>query len=93
MGRQRTRIPDFDRLVTRSGHDRLSVWREGNRIDIFAVGVGLLRLEIQRSCQASQKASDLAKVGRFGVGFAPESQTLIVRSSDPDTILLPSGEK
>jgi hypothetical protein len=30
--------------------------------------------------------------GQFGARGAPESQTLIVLSSDPDTILVPSGE-
>jgi hypothetical protein len=34
----------------------------------------------------------LAKEGRFEGSGAPESQTLIVPSSDPDTILVPSGE-
>ena len=56
------------------------------------MGVGFLRLEIQRSCQARQEASDLAKERRFEAKNAPESQTLIVLSSEPDTILLPSGE-
>jgi hypothetical protein len=35
----------------------------------------------------------LAKEGRFEGSSAPASQTLIVRSRDPDTILVPSGEK
>ncbi len=34
----------------------------------------------------------LAKEGRFWARGAPKSQTLIVPSSDPDTILVPSGE-
>jgi hypothetical protein len=34
----------------------------------------------------------LVKEGRFEGTGAPESQTLIVLSSDPDTILVPSGE-
>ncbi len=34
----------------------------------------------------------LAKEGRFWARGAPESQTLIVPSADPDTILVPSGE-
>ena len=54
--------------------------------------VGFLSLKIQRSCQTSQESSALAKEGRFGASSAPESQTLIVLSSEPDTILLPSGE-
>ena len=36
--------------------------------------------------------SVLAKEGRFGGSCTPESQTLIVWSYDPDTILVPSGE-
>jgi hypothetical protein len=34
----------------------------------------------------------LVKEGRFEGSSAPESQTLIVLSPDPDTILVPSGE-
>jgi hypothetical protein len=34
----------------------------------------------------------LAKEARFEGSGAPESQTLIVLSNDPDTILVPSGE-
>ena len=56
------------------------------------MGVGLLSLEIQCSCQTSQQASVVAKERRFEAKNAPESQTLIVLSSEPDTILLPSGE-
>ncbi len=37
-------------------------------------------------------ASVLAKVGRFEGSGAPESQTLIVLSYDPETIFVPSGE-
>jgi len=37
-------------------------------------------------------ASVLAKEGRFEGSGAPKSQTLIVLSHDPDTILVPSGE-
>jgi len=37
-------------------------------------------------------ASVLAKEGRFEGSDAPKSQTLIVLSYDPDTILVPSGE-
>ena len=43
-------------------------------------------------CQTSQQASVLAKEGRFEGSCAPKSQTLIVLSADPDTILVPSGE-
>ena len=54
------------------------------------MGVGFLGLEIQRSCQASQQASILAKEGRFEAQNAPESQTLIVPEASPETILPPS---
>ena len=37
-------------------------------------------------------ASVLAKEGRFEGSGAPESQTLIVPSADPDTILVPFGD-
>ena len=55
--------------------------------------VGLLSLEIQCSCQTSEQESVFAKERRFEAGNTPESQTLIVLSSDPDTIFVPSGEK
>jgi hypothetical protein len=54
--------------------------------------VGLLAQQLQFVCQTSQQASVLAKEARFEGSGAPESQTLIVRSYDPDTILVPSGE-
>jgi hypothetical protein len=57
------------------------------------VGVRLLAKQPQRACRTSQQASVLAKEGRFEISGAQESQTLIVLSSDPDTILVPSGEK
>jgi hypothetical protein len=56
------------------------------------VGVRLLAQHLQFVCQTSQQASLLAKEGRFEGSSAPESQTLIVLSPDPDTILVPSGE-
>ena len=34
----------------------------------------------------------MAKEGGFWAASAPESQTLIVWSSDPDTIVFPSGQ-
>ena len=34
----------------------------------------------------------MAKEGQFEGSGAPKSQTLIILSSDPDTILAPSGE-
>ncbi len=54
--------------------------------------VRLLAQQLQPVCQTSQQASVLAKEGRFEGSGAPESQTLIVLSHDPDTILVPSGE-
>jgi hypothetical protein len=56
------------------------------------VGVCLLAQHLQFVCQTSQQVSVLAKEGQFEGSGAPESQTLIVLSSDPDTILVPSGE-
>ena len=89
---RRTKIPDFDRLVVRSGHDLGPIWGKRNRHDPVAVGVGFLAQQLHRACQISQQVSVLAKEGRFGGKSAPESQTLIVLSLDPDTILVPSGE-
>ena len=54
--------------------------------------VRLLAQQLQLGCQTSQQASGLAKEGRFEGSGAPESQTLIVRSHDPETIFVPSGE-
>ena len=56
------------------------------------MGVRLLAQQLHRACQKSQQASVLAKEVRFEGSGAPESQTLIVWSLDPDTILVPSGE-
>ena len=56
------------------------------------MGVRLLAQQLQFACQTSQQASVLAKEGRFEGSCAPESQTLIVWSNDPDTIFVPSGE-
>jgi len=89
---RRTRIPDFDRLVERSGHDLGPVGGKRHRHDLAAVGVRLLAQLLQLVCQTSQQSSVWAKEGRFEGSGAPESQTLIVLSSDPDTILVPSGE-
>ena len=58
-------IPDFDRLVARSGHNLGPVWRKRHRHDPVAVGVRLLAQQFQLVCQASQQASVLAKEGRF----------------------------
>ena len=54
--------------------------------------VRLLAQQLQFVCQASQQASVWAKEGQFEGSGTPESQTLIVLSNDPDTILVPSGE-
>jgi hypothetical protein len=56
------------------------------------VRVRLLAQQLQRICRTSQQASVLAMEGDFKGSGAPESQTLIVVSFDPDTILVPSGE-
>ena len=92
QGPKRTRIPDFDRLVVRCGHDLGPVWGKCHPADPIAVGAGLLSLELECGCEGRQKQSAFAKEGRFWARNAPASQTLIVLSSDPDTILVPSGE-
>jgi hypothetical protein len=92
LAARRTRIPDFDRLVSRSRHDLGPVRGKRHRRDDVAVGVGLLTQQLQPTCQTSQQASVLAQEGRFWARGAPQSQTLIVLSYDPDTILVPSGE-
>ena len=56
------------------------------------MGLRLFAPQLQRACQISQQASDLVKEGRFEGSGAPKSQIFIVWSSDPDTILVPSGE-
>ena len=56
------------------------------------MGVGLLTLQLECGCEARQEWSVEAREERLGADFAPESQTLIVLSTDPETILLPSGE-
>jgi hypothetical protein len=88
----RTKIPDFDRLVARSGYNLGPVRGKRNRLDLVAVRVQLLAQQLQFACQTSQQSSVLAKEGRFEGSVAPASQTLIVLSADPDTILVPSGE-
>ena len=60
--------------------------------DRVAVGVGLFALQLECGCKGGEERSVLAKERRFGASSAPESQTLIVLSTDPETILLPSGE-
>ena len=56
------------------------------------MGVGLFALQLECGCKGGEERSVLAKERRFGASSAPESQTLIVLSFDPDTILVPSGE-
>ena len=56
------------------------------------MGVGLLTLQLECGCEARQEWSVEAREERFGARNAPESQTLIVLSYDPDTIVFPSGE-
>jgi hypothetical protein len=92
LGPKRTCVPDFDRPAI-AGRDNLgSIRGKRHRVDDAVVGAALLALQLQRGCEGRQKWSDLAMEGRFGAQNAPASQTLIVSSSDPDTILLPSGE-
>ena len=87
-------IPDFDRLVTRSGHNLGPVRGKHDRRDAVAVGVGLLAQQLQFACQTDKPAGvSFGQGGAIrGLRGAPKSQTLIVLSSDPDTILVPSGE-
>ena len=61
MRLRRTRIPDFDRLVTRAGHDLSPIVVEAHRADETTVGLGLLSQEIQGTYVGRQEASDLAK--------------------------------
>eukprot|EP00962_Isochrysis_galbana_P020830 scaffold6111_cov107-Isochrysis_galbana.AAC.10 len=60
---ERIRVPDFDRLVPRSGHDLGPVWRKGDRGDTMAVSVDLLALELECACMGRQEGSDLAEEG------------------------------
>ena len=50
-GPKHTRIPDFDRLVVRSGHDLGPVWGKCHRADVVTVRVLLLALELQLQVQ------------------------------------------
>ena len=77
-GPKPTRIPDFDRLVRRSGHDLGPVWGKRHRADVVAVGARLLGLQLQSGCEGRQEWSVLAKGRRLEAQNAPESQTLIV---------------
>ena len=57
------------------------------------MGVRLFFLQLQCGCKGRQEWSVLGQERRFRVQNAPESQTLIVLSYDPETIDDPSGEK
>ena len=56
-------IPDFDRLVVRSGHDLRPIRGKRHRRDDVAVRVRLLAQLLQLACQTSQQASVLATEG------------------------------
>ena len=92
LSSRRTRIPDFDRPVITCGHDLGAIGRKRHQVDRAAVRVSLLAQQLQFACKRSSRRqfwprrSDLRALG------APKSQTLIVLSSDPETILVPSGE-
>ena len=92
MSSQRTRIPDFDRLVDRSRHNLGPVRGKRDRPDPVAVGIRLLAQQLQLACQTSEQALVLAKETRFEGNGAPKSQTLIVPPLHADTIFVPSGE-
>ena len=74
-----TCVPDFDRLVVRAGDDGFAVGREGNGADVVAVGVLLLRFELESACEEERRAvrsEATAADDRFN--DPPASQTLIV---------------
>ena len=84
-----TCIPDFDRPVVRARDDLRSIVVEGHRADVVAVRARLLRLELQGSC--SKRGAAQLWVRRAIVrARVPASQTLIVWSSEPETIFVPS---
>ena len=92
MGSTLTRIPDFEGAVVRTRNDRLSVWRKGHGVDVTAVRVRLLALELQRGC-AARRGRSVHAGKRFRAQRSPASQTLMVWSREPETIVFPSGEK
>ena len=69
-------IPDFDRLVSRTGHDLGPIWGKRNRHDPVAVGVGLLAQQLQFACQTSQQESVLAEEGRLEGSAAHQNPRL-----------------
>ena len=50
-------IPNFEGAAATGGHNRLSVWREGHRVDDAAVGVGFLALELQCGCEGQGESA------------------------------------
>ena len=58
--------PDFEGLVVTAGNDRLSIWRIGHGSDRVAVGVALLRHELQCGCEGQGES---ASKGTSGFGL------------------------
>ena len=69
-------IPDFDRLVARSGHNLGPIRGKRDRVDAVAVGVGLLAQQLQFACQTSQQESVLAEEGRLEGSAAHQNPRL-----------------
>ena len=89
-----TSVPDFDRLVAGTRDDLRAVLVEADGPDGAAVGILLFLLKLECACKRGREgvrgeASDRWE-GKFPL---PASHTLIVLSSEPETILEPSGEK
>ena len=72
-----TCIPNFEGLVVGTGNDRLSVGGEGHREDRIAVGIFLLRHELQSGCKGAGRVS-FERDERFRTQRSPEFQTLSV---------------
>ena len=83
-------IPDFDRAIREPRDDLRPIWRELNAHDRRARGNGA-RL-VHGRCQDSWGAS-VGRGRREWSCYVPASHTLIVLSRDPETMVLPSGEK
>ena len=67
---------------------------EADRVDEATVRVLLLRLELERGCQVrGEGVRGEARAVGFPFNGSPASQTLIVPSEEPETIVFPSGEK
>ena len=69
VGKAITCVPDFDRVVVRARDDLRSVVIEADGVDVAAVRVLLLRLELKRGCQAR------------GEGVRGEARAVGVRST------------